>query len=441
MKNRLLKYATALFTALLLMTTSCEEWIDPEINIDPDAVSEVPLSLLLSSIQGDIGYYIGDFDFAGTSGMWMNQVSGAARQAQIIGNYTFNESDVNNGWTSFYDEMMMDIYLLDQQAGDENPHFKGVGQVLMALSLGVATDLWNDIPYSEAFKGDEGVLQPAFDSQESIYQTIDLLLGEAVTNLGTDPLDNAFPLEGDMIYGGDTDLWAKAANALRARYQIHLSKRGLTNWDNVLTYCSNGFESNADELVFLFGSTESFSNPLYQFDTQRGDCEISNSWTQRLADDPRLEPTTTGSTFGMLGVINAPVPLMTYAEQKFIEAEAHLRKGSADQAAADAAYQAGVLASLEFYGVAGVDTDWETANITNMTGVTLQDISEAKYIHLFMQVEAFAEWRRTGYPDLSPTTGSQIPRRFPYATSERERNADNVPTGYTIFSRVWWDAE
>jgi hypothetical protein len=446
MKNRLLKYAAAFFTAVMLLTSSCEKWIDPEMNIDPDAVSEVPLNLVLPAAQSTMAYYIGGMDFAGTVGMWMNYVEGGARQAQIIGNFNFTEADINNGWTAFYDQVMMDLNLLMQQSGDENPHFLGTAQTLMAYMLGVSTDLWNEIPYTEAFRGEtDGILQASFDSQESIYQAIDLLLAEAATNLATGDLDNAVPLGGDMIYGGDPAAWLKAANALRARFQVHLSKRGLTDWNQVLTFCSNGFASNEDDLIFLFGSSESYANPLYQFHDERGDVVGSTEWSNWLGDDPRLAATEVledDNPFGAkLGVINSPVPFMTYAEQKFIEAEAHLRKGSADQAAADAAYQAGVLASLEFYGVAGVDADWETANITNMTGVTLQDIAEAKYTHLFMQIESFNEWRRTGYPALTPNTGAQIPRRFPYGSEERLYNAENVPTGITIFSRVWWDAE
>ena len=446
MKKRLLKYAVTLFTGLLLLTTSCDKWIDEEINVDPDAVTEVPLSLILSSVQVDLGYVVGDFDFAGTTAMWMQYIQGTARQAQIIGNYNFTEADVNNGWSTFYDEIMMDAVTLINQADEGvngSPHFKGVAQVCLALSLGISTDLWNEIPYSEAFLGSDN-LKPSYDSQEEIYATIDKLLTDAVVNLNTTALENDFPLTGDAIYGGTTAQWIKAANALRARYELHKSQTTAgSNWNNIIAYCGAGMAAGGDDMVLLFGSSEATANPLYQYIDQRGDVGANSGWVTMITGDPRAAATTDDGASGVFGskfgLIDSPVAFMTYAEQKFIEAEAQLRKTGPDAAAALAAYKAAVTASLDFYGVLGVDAAWETANITDVTSVTLKQIAEAKYKHLFCQVESYNNFRRTGFPALAPVAGTAIPTRWPYPTSERLYNTANVPTGVTLFSKVWWD--
>ena len=41
----------------------------------------------------------------------------------------------------------------------------------MAANLGLATNSWGDVPFSEAFLGEENLF-PTFDTQESVYQNI-----------------------------------------------------------------------------------------------------------------------------------------------------------------------------------------------------------------------------------------------------------------------------
>jgi hypothetical protein len=63
-----------------------------------------------------------------------------------------------------------------------------------------------------------------------------------------------------------------------------------------------------------------------------------------------------------------------------------------------------------------------------------------KYIAMFLDPEAFADWRRTGIPSLTPNTGSQIPRRLPYPETEVLYNQNcPKPSVINIFTRVWWD--
>ncbi len=110
--------------------------------------------------------------------MWVQHVSGEARQAATEGkNYKITEADVNNAWNSFYNGSLMDLKLFIDKTGDENPQSRGVGKVLMAMALGQMTDLWGDIPYTEAFLGNDD-LKPAYDSQQSIYTVINTLLTE-----------------------------------------------------------------------------------------------------------------------------------------------------------------------------------------------------------------------------------------------------------------------
>jgi hypothetical protein len=165
----------------------------------------------------------------------------------------------------------------------------------------------------------------------------------------------------------------------------------------------------------------------------------SESFAAFAAGDPRLEVFTGGSeNFGTFyGSINSPVPFISYVETKFIEAEAQMMKASPSQTLANEAYDAAVTASLAKFNV--TDDTWITDNTSGVLGDrSLQNIIEAKYIAMFMQVEAFTDYRRTGWPVLVPTAGTVIPVRYPYCTDERLYNAENVPSGITINSALWW---
>ena len=437
-KSYIIKLGTILLLTVII--GSCKKWIDPKINENPDAVIDVPFNLLLPAIEGNIGYIAGGMDLRGINGMWAQYVSGQARQSATIGkNYIITEADVNNLWDSFYNGILMDLYTYIQKTGDDNPQARGVGKVLMAFCMGSVTDLWGDVPYSEAFQGN-GNLKPKYDTQESIYATINTLLTDAMTDLGTDNTANLIPLgsgSNDLIYNGNKTKWIAAAHSLRARYANHLSKKGTVDYNAVLADCAAGISSNGNDMEIEFGTTESNANPLYQFDVQRGDVAPSASFATFAAGDPRLAVFTDGDFGSFYGSISSPVPLMTYVETKFIESEANLMAASPSQTAANSAYDEAVTASLAKFGVS--DAAWLTNNTSGVLGDrNLQNIIEAKYIALFMQAEGYNDFRRTGYPVLNPTAGTAVPVRYPYATDERLYNSQNVPTGITINLPLWW---
>jgi hypothetical protein len=441
MKNRyLIKLGTILLLAVFI--SSCEKWIDPKINEDPDSVVDVPYNLLLPAIEVDLGYVLGGMDVRGITGMWVQHVAGQARQAATMGkNYNLTEADVNNLWNSLYNGSMMDLTVFLTKTGDANPQARGAGKVLLAWALGSSTDLWGDIPYTDAFKGNAN-LKPKYDSQQSIYAVINTLLTEGIADLSTANAANAVPFgssSNDLIYNGNIPKWIAAAHSLRARYAIHLSKKGTVDYAAVLADCAAGITGNANDFQMPFGTTEANANPLYEFDVQRTDVAPSATFATRAAGDPRLAVYKGGTrNFGTFwGSINSPVPFITYVETKFIEAEAQLRKAGPSQPLANAAYDAAVTASLAKYSI--VDATWLTNNTTGILGNrNIQNIIEAKYIALFLQTESFNDFRRTGYPALVPTAGTKVPVRYPYCTDERLYNTENVPTGITTDLPLWW---
>ena len=444
----------------MVVISSCKKWMDPAYNQDPSKPTNVSLALLLPGSQTGLGYAVGG-DLKYASSMWMQQLAGGANQPLAYDRYTFTQSDVDNVWKyAMYAAVMVDMKtMMDKAKSEGSPWYGGIAKIEMAYSIGCITDLFNDAPYSEAFQGDDN-LTPKFDTQEQIYDAIFALLTSAITDLQQPSTANLhFPGGEDFVYGGDPDLWIKAAYSLEARYYLHKSKiDGATAYTNALIALANGFTSNSDDFQVMCGNPSNENNPMYQFmvNDRPGDIVIGYylDSTLQVTGDPRFDQLIdssgggTGSHAGtadgyeMAGPFyasaNSPVPFMSYSELKFIEAEAKFQ--TSDLPGAAIAYNDAVLASLDKLGV--TDPTFVT-NYASETGgtITLAKIINQKYIALCYQLEVFNDWRRTGYPVLHPaanTVYSTIPRRYPYPTSEVLYNSSNVPTA-TIQSRVWWD--
>ena len=231
---------------------------------------------------------------------------------------------------------------------------------------------------------------------------------------------------------------------LEARAHLHLSKvNGASAYTNALAALEGGFESSADNAGFTFGTAATETAPWYQYIEQRDDCEVGSTYVGILQslNDPRE------TTYGQMHTTDHPiwtrdqtVNLLSFTEQEFIKAEALMQGG--DAAGAYDAYLSGIQSSLN---EALVGEQYDTYIGQNSVGtgagnLTMNDIMTQKYLALYTDPEVFSDWRRTNLPALTPVTGSEIPRRLPYAQTEIFSNENTPsPTNVTIFSRVWWD--
>lgn len=431
---------------------SCNSWIDSGLNTDPTSPKDGSFAVVLPTTQVGMAYVLGG-DLGRYTSLITQHNVGVDRQHLGIYQYVIKENDLDNAWRfNLYGGPMNDLYILMKKADDtKSPHYKGICQVMMAHAVGTVTDLWGDVPYSKAFEGSDAI-SPGYDTQEAIYTSIAAMLADAIANLNA--ASSTFkPGSDDRIYGGDLAKWKMAANALAARYAIHVIKRNPAAGAVALSAVAGAFASNADDMQFAFGSVETQANPWYQFTTQRaGDLNFGETLSTLMngLSDPRrpfyavVDDSGTYSGLSQMGPlyasINSPIPFITYTEVKFIEAEAQFRAGNMTEA--HAAYVAAVTASLERSGVAAADVTAYLAQASvdgGAAGLTLDRIMTQKYIAMYSQCESWVDWRRTGSPALTPVTGSVIPRRFPYAQSERLYNAANYKAGVTIFERVWWD--
>jgi hypothetical protein len=444
---------------LATLAVSCEKWIDPEINVDPNNPKDVAMAQLVAPIEANLAYIVGG-ELARWDCVWMQHIAGLQSQSAETDIYTIGEADTQSAWSyNIYAPGMIDTkILIDKAVATNSPHYGGLAKVMMVYHLGVATDQWGDIPYTDALTGGTGNLKPEYDTQEEIYNTIFTLLDEAIADLGS--ATSLFsPGSEDLIYGGDLSKWIMTAYALKARYSIHLAKRnGASAYTDAIAAVANSYQSNADDFKFVFGSAYNNSNPIYQSEQERpGYYSASATYMDMLnaTNDPRRgvyfdgtvgsrpgEPDANAAVLGAAyASAESPVYLMSYAELKLIEAEARFNLNPADPLAL-AACNEGIRASLQREGVFG-DGTWYEANKLTAGTITLQNIMVQKYLSSFLQIESWTDWRRTGFPVLARATGAvtaEIPRRLPYPDEERLYNGENMPVGLTITSRVWWDS-
>ncbi|MFD2584979.1 SusD/RagB family nutrient-binding outer membrane lipoprotein [Pedobacter vanadiisoli] len=461
-------------TVLLLSFTGCKKFLD--INQDPNNPTTVQESLILSPIELYTTTQIAAGYPSVTTAYWTQQLA-LNQESPNIDTYRITPTDVNNTWSfDLYPAIFYNLRKLISNADQKgNTAYSGVGKVLLAYNLAVCTDLWGDIPYSQAFQALNGT-KPTYDSQESIYKVIQSTLDEAIAKLSTTSSGKAIGSD-DFIYGGNLAAWKKFAYTLKARYYLRLSKaagyNAATQADLALAALQNGFTSNADNASITYAGTAKAENPWYQNTLPGAGGVVLSSYLVNILkanNDPRLpvlanpgsgndyigrtsgttaatDPSiyaTVGTFYG--GYIDgngggsaAPVFLATYAEALFIKAEATLYKSGA--AAATPIYNSAIGAHMDLLKVAAADKAvYLAAHATLDPSVPLKTIIGEKYVADFLSLEVYNDWRRTGYPALSVVQNAfkpYIPQRFPYPSQEITSNPQPQQSIATS-AKVWW---
>lgn len=483
---------TKIFSLIILFIsvfTSCGDF--DEIGQNPNAATDASIQVIYPAVTASFVYGING-ESAQFASILMQYLTGILGDQQQVNNYAFIADMSDATWNRFYSDCLMNIKIIKEKATiQEAIHYRGAAKIMEAAILGYSVDLWNDIPYSTALDL-QNVKQPTFDQAASVYQIVQTLLDEGIADLNAQSTSS--PALNDYIYPATNEnnwrtnsrpRWIKLAQAFKARYHNHLSKVDPAGSATAALAAIDAgtFVSNSEEPKPIFGS---FSGPWFPFfNTTFGDNNVGvsqriiNLLRNRIApgdDDPRLPfyvktrsatPVVGGLYIGTpngvaskpanavvvgnyLNSQSASTPILNYSEVKFIEAEAALRLNQDTRAAV--AFNSAVTASLQ--RVTGtVDAEYialygsETA-----ATITLEKILTEKHIDLYLQTEAWNDWRRSipegaaptvsGIPTLlaspSNTTSGAFPRRFIYPNRELVNNSTHVPS-VTNLSRVFWD--
>ena len=425
--------------AILGLSTSCQKFFG-DVNVDPNAPLDASPSALLLVVETRLAYTIGG-DFSRFASIFTQHVDGYDRQFAGYQNYTFVPGDFGTVWDNLYAGVLADIKRIKGKS-DEGGYttYGGIARALEAHTLMMVADYFGDAPYSAALDADK-TYQPTYDTQAKLYETIIALLNEARIKLAATGGSLKPSGKNDLIYGGSAAKWTKYCNVLAARAYLHLGKLDNANYAKALAeLAKGGFASGADDARYPFVGSALGEAPWYQYNTQRQDILVGEHYVALLDSlkDPRVD--FYGADLDAAHPIfteNQAMPLLTFTEQKFIEAECKM-KGN-DAVGAKTAMLAGIKASFEEAGVAAADyAPYVAQTAVSPATVTLNQIMVQKYLALFADPEVFNDWRRTGIPKLTPNLGSFIPRRFLYPQSELDLNS-NVPKGIKLSDRVNWD--
>jgi len=439
----------------LFIASSCKKSFYTDENVNPNALPTVTPDLLLPTVEAALGYTQGG-DLSRYSALLMQQMYGANSQSQQYYQYNFNPGNFDNVWPDLYTSALENDYTLIQvsDAGGYNA-YGGIGRILMAYSLQVMVDIWGDLPYSQAFKGnaEPANLHPAYDKEQALYDTITSLINVGTTLLQNPDAGSRVPTIQDVVYGGNAAEWIKFGHAIKARLALHQSKGNAQMAATALTEIGQSFTSNADNARYIFGTTQTSANPWFQFYRDRpGDENFEQSTlagNMQASGDPRYDAfdldgtdPVTGGPESFYNKINSPVEFITYDELLFASAEATLRNGGT-VAAAQTLYQAAITADMKKLGVDQPDIDTYLATNGVLPGTTdaaIAQIASQESIALFLNPEAWVLWRRTGSPALTSVTGNPIPRRLLYPQTEINFNEANVPQNVTLYSpKLFWD--
>ena len=356
-------------------------------------------------------------------------------------------------------------------------------KIMSAHGYLFASSIWGDIPFSEAI--DTSIVAPKFDPQEDVMNGCIALLDEALDSMDvTSELGIKAP--NDFVYAGNMEQWAKFARSLKFRTMLTMSDAlGGANGDEMISMIREGgmISSQADNAFVPYNNSPIEQNPVWRIlDTYTGRDNIVYFGSEALIEpmqdlnDPRvdifftpgpgadgeLQPNGPGEagnpqTSARItwfndngtpsnGIIRPDQPdlFFTYAEQMLLEAEVEFRFG--DKATADQRYRDGIRASCEYYEVSAAQIDAYLASLPDLNTLSEQEALRSIYIQQWIEyfertIEAWTNWRRTEWPELSDPTNSPISgiiRRIQYPPLEVTSNP-SIPNQKNLDDKMWFD--
>ena len=492
-----LNHRSVLLLALVMLAfAGCEKLED--INQNPNQPESVTPDILLPGVIRDMAntqvghaFFIANCASQHTAKSLRNEVDIYNwNSAQIIG--------VEPLWQGLYGALR-DINNIEESAttsGDDR--LRAVSLTLKAMAFHILTDTYGDVPFSQAMQGADGIFTPAYDDQESIYTGADGLL--SMLDEAHSLFESAGPgaISGDILFGGDSDLWHRFANALHLRLLLHASSQMDVASKFAEVAARPLMQGNAHNAELTYQGSFPNEYPLIPFKT--GDFEsvrLGEQLHQHLTAtaDPRLmqyaRPTDetigaeneayagwinggkgcddSGSRLGYayydypghpVGPNKAKGVWLSYAEQEFILAEGAMNGWTSGDAATH--FNNGIVASMVDHGADPLDTglasvDEFLAQPEVAFDGTMLRLQEQKWVALYFHgMESYFEVRRWYYnaagdwaalPFLTPpcnnSNGDMLPLRFVYPGEEQSLNGVNFAAavselGGNDFNAAMW---
>lgn len=469
----------------MMLASSCTKDLDT-INTNPNAPISANPDLLLRKVIYDYGEQMSYEGFV--AGNLLGQYF-TAIDFNLFDRHSLSEPQLGGTpWPVLYLNLRDNEIILSQSRS--NPSFavyEGPALILKAYMSAALTDIYGDVPYSEALGGKTGNVTPRYDRQEDIYRAT----GGILDNLdkGIAAIDNyqgAQVLGGDILFGQNLQSWKTFANSLKIKYLMRISGKVDVSVPLQAIYDSGDFmKTNAQNATFDF--TDGPPNNFRMATLRDGDFRLfimsqtSEEILKGLAD-PRLGTffRPIGNDPGMTvykGLLNGPNASTTSIsvadfsltgtifrertsqldanflcawEVQFCLAEAAER--GLISADAKNLYETGVQLAFEYWQTpmpATYLSAGPAAYGNNGANKIEQTVTQKWIANCVNGYEGWIEYRRTGFPALKTVAASLnnnlIPVRMPYPADEDALNHNNfsqaaaATNNNSINAKVWWD--
>ena len=334
------------------------------------------------------------------------------------------------------------------------------------LVISTAADLWGDIPYSQAANPE--FAEPKFDTQREVHEAVLTLIDEAISNLELGQVF-ALPIDYDFTFGSNVDKWIAAAHTLKSRiylnwsevdnsyYQLALdeAQMGITDQSGQGDWAPLHSAAIAERSVwfqFILSNTDYMGAGKLLTDMLRRDNDsrlgiyfLANGTSDIVGVSPgdSVQNASMLNITGHYGMSWEP-EFISWYENSFILAECNFALGNETQALSK------LNETLE-----GIEQLWRSRGFSNASIPRYQNLNgtdllaaimNEKYKALFLNMQSWSDWRRTGYPTYVDSDGNStecggvsggigVPRRLLYPDKEKSSNP-NCPQNDGIYDRV-----
>ncbi|HET6556500.1 MAG TPA: SusD/RagB family nutrient-binding outer membrane lipoprotein [Prolixibacteraceae bacterium] len=482
-----MKKITLIFSLLIFLLTSCEKFLD--VNKDPNNPAAVEDYLLVPASQVSIAsVYSADYGVIGSFWAQHWAQNNTSSQYKTFETYSIasNDNAIDRSYRELYYGGLADNEIIHLQAkAEENWGLYLMTSTMKAYTFQYLVDLYDNVPYTEAFKGDEGLFNPKIDKGPEVYKAIYDLLNEALSKDNSNFIASRYA-KYDLLGGGSMTKWTQFANTLKLRILLRQYEKNTSFAQaEIAALLANGQFLTTDVQFTNFEDADSKSNPMYESDQRQlnttnniraaaplmsylaanADARkfkmfqkvgtVGDGYNAMVPGSYEVATTVfdaTAVTSRPIQTATMPINIMTVAEAELLQAEAYLRLG--DAASAKLHYEAGVTSSFARMG-ADIGTLLTGGYAFPATGfeAQLEAIIMQKWVDAAdgqRGIEAFIEQVRTGYPKVSAisasiapgytlpegyvpgtliyskkgTTGGKFPVRFPYPDSELNYNSN-----------------
>jgi hypothetical protein len=369
--------------------SSCSQSIMDRINNNPDNPTTAASKFIITDLETSTAFNIVGADLSLYASVYIEHEVGTYNQmwdAELRISQPTASSTYDNAWVQLYTNFKnAKVAIANCSTGGPeagNNITKGVAEIFAAYNLAVLTDMFGDVPYTQAadltFPSPGSHFQPTIDKQQVVYQGIFAYLNQAITDLQGQDAGSTGPMGSqDLIFGGNASKWIKFAYGLEARYTMHLLYRSTNqtqDLQNIIAWANKSFSSSNEDAKYAVyqGIGTSAASPFAQFFNDRDYFSVSQSFVDKLLkrNDPRAgvlfmnyaSPTKTypngyylvdsGTAASIYAAPNGttqqvmdnydvsvysaaamvPTDLLSYHELQFLKAEAFARLGNQDSA-------------------------------------------------------------------------------------------------------------